>query len=104
MLDENTMFYHYADWSSDYPASCIWRAVARDLHPNKKWTVDNQAVTCTSSTELKNNGIFSINPSAFYDADNLPWLVYGSDFGGVWLTRLDENNTGKVKGNLMKVA
>ena len=77
------MFYSYA--AMENKPSCIWRATATGEHPEKIWTEDAEPVTCLND---------SIEPTAFYDAYNEPWLVYGTQSSGIWVIKLDQANTG----------
>ena len=85
LLDKDTMFYSYTNWDEDFAPSCIWRATATGNYPDKKWTEDLDPVYCTTADELRDGGIYSIDPAAFFDAEGKPWMTFGSHFSGIWV-------------------
>jgi len=95
LLDKDTMFYSLTDWDRNFSPSCIWRATAEGAYPNKVWTEDEAPVVCVTKNDLKDGAPYAIDASAFYDADESPWLVFGSHFSGIYIVELD--NTGKMK-------
>ena len=99
LLNKDTMFYSYSDFGKEVSSSCIWRATGVGNDKDKVWTEDANPVTCTTANDQVNIGApYSIDVAAFYDKENQPWLVYGSHFSGIFLVKLDENDTSKVEG------
>ena len=97
LLNENVMFYSLTNWDEDFSPSCIWRATAEGDYPDKQWTEDKDPVVCVNGEDMEDSAApYAIDPSAFYDADGYPWLVFGSHFSGIHLVELDPDDTGKM--------
>jgi len=90
------LFYSISTFGSN--TSCIGLASCASNLGGGSWRDDGLVIRSTSS-----NGYNCIDPNLFIDPSGNPWLVFGSWFDGIKLTRLD-NNTMKPTGSIYSLA
>jgi len=52
-----------------------------------KWRDDGLVISSSGAQSYN-----AIDPDLFFDASGAPWLVFGSWFSGIYVTRLDPNS------------
>ncbi len=90
------LYYSISTFGSN--TSCIGLASKTGSLSNSGWTDNGLVIRSTSS-----NSYNAIDPNLVIDAANQPWLVFGSWWNGIYLTRLDAA-TMKPTGSLTNIA
>lgn len=85
----STYYLYYAASTFGSNQSMIGLATSSSI--TGPW-MDQGAVVKTAKGDEAN----AIDPNPVFDSEGMPWLAYGSFFGGIYLVKLDEQ-TGKVK-------
>jgi arabinan endo-1,5-alpha-L-arabinosidase len=93
----DTYYLYYA--ASQFGKNQSFIGVATSKHIEGPWT-DQGEVFKTEHGKDKPN---AIDPNITFDQDGTPWMVYGSFFGGIYLSKIDpatgklaEQNEGKL--------
>lgn len=84
----DTYYLYYS--ASTFGSNTSYIGVATSPSPEGPWT-DQGEVVKTSGADEPN----AIDPNIVTDADGKPWFVFGSFFGGIYVSLLDEK-TGKL--------
>ncbi len=90
------LYYSISSFGSN--TSCIGLASKTGTLSNTGWTDNGLVIRSTGS-----NSYNCIDPNLTIDAGGSPWLVFGSWFSGIWITRLDPA-TMKPTGSLTNIA
>lgn len=90
------LYYSVSTFGSN--TSCIGLASKTGSLSNSGWTDNGLVIRSTGA-----NNYNCIDPSLTVDASGAPWLVFGSWWNGIFITRLD-SSTMKPTGSLTNIA
>ena len=82
--DSYYLYFSYSEFGTNH--SGIGVATSQTLAPDS-WKDRGQVIASGSNTDFN-----TIDPCVFDDAQGQPWLVFGSYFSGIKLTKIDANN------------